>query len=256
MDTTSADSSPRIAVVTGAGTGIGRAVALGLLGAGWCVALLGRRLAPLQDTARRAPHADRTLCLPTDVSDADAVAHAFTAIVAQWGRVDLLFNNAGTFAGGGPLQDVTAQTWREVMAVNLDGAFFCAQAAYAQMLRQSPPGGRIINNGSVSAQVPRPHAVAYSTSKHAINGLSKSLALEGRAHGITCGQIDIGNALTELTADMPRGMLQPDGQRRPEATMGLQPVVDAVLYQAHLPPGVAVPFMTVMAAGMPLVGRG
>jgi NAD(P)-dependent dehydrogenase (short-subunit alcohol dehydrogenase family) len=209
-----ADSS-RIAVVTGAGSGVGRAVTLALLAEGWSVVLAGRRAEALTQTLARVPDggvaAPKTLAVPTDVTRSTAVDALFAAAVDRFGRVDLLFNNAGTFGTPRPVDELPEEEWRAVVDVNLTGAFLCAQAAFRTMRRQSPSGGRIINNGSVSAQVPRPHSVAYTATKHAITGLTKSLSLDGRAHGIACGQIDIGNAATEMTVRMREGILQADG---------------------------------------------
>jgi len=243
------------ALVTGAGSGIGRMFTRALLERSWSVALLGRRETALRETLDGIDHRN-ALVLPTDISDHASVEHAFAQTTATFGRLDLLFNNAGTFAGGGPLEDIDAGIWRDVVDVNLNGAFYCAQAAYRAMKAQSPQGGRIINNGSVSAQVPRPNSAAYTATKHAITGLTKAIALEGRRYGIACGQIDIGNAATPLARDLPKGMLQADGTVRPEPTMKVEDVVDALLYMACLPLEANVLSLTVMASSMPLVGRG
>ncbi|MER7833129.1 MULTISPECIES: SDR family oxidoreductase [unclassified Streptomyces] len=255
------DAVRRIAVVTGAGSGIGRSVAVALAGAGWSLALAGRRADALEETAelvRAAPgSAGGALCVPTDVTSPREVAALFTAVREAYGRVDLLFNNAGSFAGGGtPVEDLDPETWRQVVDVNLTGAFLCAQAAYRQMKEQSPRGGRIINNGSVSAHVPRPHSVAYTATKHAVTGLTRSLALDGRAHGIACGQIDIGNAATEMTRRMEEGILQPNGTLAPEPVMDAADVARTVVHMASLPLEANIPFVTVMATGMPYLGRG
>ena len=248
---------PSTVIITGAGSGIGRETTIAFLRKGWNVVLAGRALRSLEVTRAAADVVSgRSLVVPTDVTDFDAVEHLFAATVKAFGRVDLLFNNAGTFQSGGPLDSVTPAAWRSVLDVNLTGAFFCAQAAFRCMKAQSPQGGRIINNGSVSAQVPRPNAVAYTATKHAITGLTKSLSLEGRPFDIACGQIDIGNAATDMTKDVPTGMLQADGSMRREPTMSAEHVVSAVLYMAGLPLQANVQFMTVMASGMPFIGRG
>jgi NAD(P)-dependent dehydrogenase (short-subunit alcohol dehydrogenase family) len=246
-----------VAVVTGAGSGIGREVTLALLGAGYAVALAGRRAEPLEATiaASGAPP-DAAIAVPADVADAAAVDALFDAALERFGRIDLLFNNAGLFGRPAPFQDYAPEEWRAVVDVNLTGAFLCAQRAYRAMLAQDPRGGRIINNGSISAHVPRPNAVAYTATKHAITGLTKQLALEGRAHDIACGQIDVGNAATDMTAGIARGALQADGTTAPEATMDAANVARAVLYMAGLPLDANVLFLTVMATGMPFVGRG
>jgi NAD(P)-dependent dehydrogenase (short-subunit alcohol dehydrogenase family) len=244
-------------VITGAGSGIGRRTAIAFLNDGWNVVLAGRSIESLE-AARAAARADtsRSLLMSTDVTDAYAVDRLFAAAVEAFGRIDVLFNNAGTFQGGGPLDMVTPAAWRAVVDVNLTGAFFCAQAAFRRMKSQAPQGGRIINNGSVSAQVPRPQAVAYAATKHAVTGLTRALSLEGRPFDIACGQIDIGNAATDMTKGVQTGMVQPDGTVRPEPTMSADHVVEAVRYMASLPLQANVQFMTVMATGMPFVGRG
>jgi NAD(P)-dependent dehydrogenase (short-subunit alcohol dehydrogenase family) len=247
----------RIAVVTGAGSGLGRDVAHALLGAGYRVALAGRREAALRETvAGTDAAADRAIVVPTDVADREAVAALFARVRGELGRVDLLFNNAGWFGRPAPIEDVAFEDWEAIVATNLTGAFACAQEAFRAMKDQSPRGGRIINNGSISAHVPRPFAVGYTATKHAVTGLTKALALEGRAHDIACGQIDIGNAATDMTAAMERGVPQADGSIAPEATMNARHVADAVLYMAGLPLDANVLFMTVMATKMPYVGRG
>ncbi|QGV80912.1 SDR family oxidoreductase [Streptomyces ficellus] len=246
----------RIAVVTGAGSGIGRSVALALAQDGWSLALAGRRAQPLAETAALTG-ADDTLCVPTDVTSADAVTALFAAVRDRFGRVDLLFNNAGSFAGGGtPVEDLDPETWRAVVDVNLTGAFLCAQAAYRQMREQSPQGGRIINNGSISAHVPRPHSIAYTATKHAMTGLTKSLSLDGRAHRIACGQIDIGNAATDMTRRMETGILQANGDLAVEPVMDATDVARTVAHMAALPLEANVQFATVMATAMPYIGRG
>jgi NAD(P)-dependent dehydrogenase (short-subunit alcohol dehydrogenase family) len=247
----------RIAVVTGAGSGLGRDVAHVLLGSGSRVALVGRREAALRETAAGAgAAADRAIVVPTDVADREAVAALFARVRDEFGRVDLLFNNAGWFGRPAPIEDVAFEDWEAIVATNLTGAFACAQEAFRAMKDQSPRGGRIINNGSISAHVPRPFAVGYTATKHAVTGLTKALALEGRAHDIACGQIDIGNAATDMTAAMERGVPQADGSIAAEATMNARHVADAVLYMAGLPLDANVLFMTVMATKMPYVGRG
>lgn len=246
----------RIAVVTGAGSGIGRGVALALAEAGWSVALAGRRREPLEETAASVPSSD-VLCVPTDVTSPAAVTALFDVVRDRWGGVDLLFNNAGTFAGGGtPVEDLDHETWRSVVDVNLTGSFLCAQAAFRTMKEQSPQGGRIINNGSISAHVPRPHSIAYTATKHAMTGLTKSLSLDGRPYRIACGQIDIGNAATEMTARMQSGILQANGQLAAEPVMDAADVAATVVHMAGLPLEANVQFATVMATAMPYIGRG
>jgi len=241
-----------VAVVTGAGSGVGHAVARTLLAAGFQVALAGRREDALRETA--SGFADSALVVPTDVSHEDSVVALFAAVVEKWGRVDVLFNNAGTNVGATPIEEFSLSAFEKVVAVNLTGAFLCAREAFKVM--KTHGGGRIINNGSVSASVPRPNAVAYNATKHAITGLTKSLSLEGRAHNIACGQIDIGNAATDMTARMGQGVLQANFETRPEPTFDVRHVADAVLYQAQLPLNANVQFMTVMATTMPYIGRG
>jgi NAD(P)-dependent dehydrogenase (short-subunit alcohol dehydrogenase family) len=242
-----------VAVVTGAGSGIGREVARALLGAGYSTVLAGRREATLRETAGDEEGA---LIVPADVTDPASVDRLFAATRDAHGRVDLLFNNAGVFGPHAPVEDVTAEQWSNVVATNLTGAFLCAQAAFRAMKEQRPRGGRIVNNGSISAHVPRPHAIAYTATKHAVTGLTRGLALEGRAHDIACGQIDVGNAATEMTAAMERGVMQADGSVAPEPTMAARNVAEAVLYMARLPLDANVLFLTVMATTMPYVGRG
>jgi NAD(P)-dependent dehydrogenase (short-subunit alcohol dehydrogenase family) len=248
--------APGVAVVTGAGSGIGRAAALALASRGWAVVLAGRRAEALAATRAQATEGARLLVQPTDVSDPAQVEALFDAAVAAFGRVDLLFNNAGTGAPPVPLEDLSLEDWRRVVDVNLTGAFLCLQAAFRRMKAQTPQGGRIINNGSISAQVPRPRSVAYTATKHAMTGLTRQASLDGRAYGIACGQIDIGNAATEMTARMSRGVLQADGRLVPEPTMDVSAVGEAVAYMAGLPPDANVQFMTVMATAMPFIGRG
>lgn len=242
-----------VAVVTGAGSGLGRVIAQGLGAAGFSVALLGRRRAVLEETAAEMADA---LVVPADVTAADDVDAAFAAVVDAWGRVDVLINNAGTFGPSGEVDEIAVSAWLEVVSVNLTGSFLCARAAFAQMKRQDPRGGRIINNGSISAHVPRPGSAAYTATKHAVSGLTKALALDGRAHNIAVGQIDIGNAATELTAGIAVGARQADGSVRPEPTFDPRHVADAVVQMARLPLDVSVPTMTILATGMPYLGRG
>jgi len=244
----------RIAVVTGAGSGIGREVATSLLGAGYAVALAGRREAPLRETA--AAGSGRAIVVPGDVTDPVSVRSLFARVREEFGRVDVLFNNAGLFGAPAPIEDFALDEWQAVLATNLTGSFLCAQEAFRAMKDQSPQGGRIINNGSISAHVPRPYAVAYTATKHAITGLTKAISLEGRRYDIACGQIDIGNAATAMTAAMQRGVPQADGSVASEPVMDATHVAEAVLYMAGLPLDANVEFMTVMATKMPFVGRG
>lgn len=243
-----------VAVVTGAGSGIGRVVGAALLRAGWRVALAGRRAGPLHETA--AASAGEALVVPTDVTDPASVAALFGQVIGRWGRVDLLFNNAGTFGPAGAVDEVSVGDWRQVVDTNLTGAFLCAREAYGAMKRQRPQGGRIINNGSVSAHAPRPESVAYTATKHAITGLTKSISLDGRSVQIACGQIDIGNAATEMTAGVARGTRQADGTGAAEPTFDAAHVADAVLFMAGLPLDANVLFLTITATTMPFVGRG
>jgi NAD(P)-dependent dehydrogenase (short-subunit alcohol dehydrogenase family) len=245
----------KVAIVTGAGSGIGRAAALALVAEGYIVALAGRKRETLEQTADLAP-ADQTLLVPTDVTDPQSVQALFDAAVAAFGRVDVLFNNAGTGAPPVPLEELTFDQWRRVVDTNLTGPFLCTQAAFRVMKAQDPRGGRIINNGSISAHTPRPHSAPYTATKHAITGLTKSTALDGRRYDIACGQIDIGNAATEMTARMSAGILQPTGETMVEPTMDVNVVAKAVVYMASLPLDANVLFMTVMATKMPFVGRG
>jgi NAD(P)-dependent dehydrogenase (short-subunit alcohol dehydrogenase family) len=240
-------------IVTGAGSGIGRAVARAFLEQGWRVGLVGRREALLHETANGAPGA---LALPCDVTDEAQVEAAFDGAMAAWGRIDVLFNNAGAGLVAQTIDEVSLAEWRGVMSVNIDGMFLCARAAFARMRGQSPQGGRIINNGSISAHAPRPGSVAYTVSKHAVTGLTKTLALDGRAFDIACGQIDIGNAASAMTARMTGGVPQADGSVRPEPVMDVAEVARSVLYMASLPLSANVPFLTVMATKMPFIGRG
>ncbi|MCY0954047.1 SDR family oxidoreductase [Streptomyces sp. H27-S2] len=251
------ESGKKTAVVTGAGSGIGRSVALALAAAGWAVAAAGRRTGPLEDTAAAAGAGADVFPVRADVSDPDDVTALFGAVRERYGRLDLLFNNAGTFGPGGvALEDITHEAWRSVVDVNLTGAFLCAQAAFRLMKAQDPQGGRIINNGSISAHVPRPHSIAYTATKHAVTGLTKSLSLDGRPYRIACGQIDIGNAATEMTERMQTGILQADGRLAVEPVMDAADVARTVLHMAELPLEANVQFATVMATNMPYVGRG
>ncbi|MEU2335973.1 SDR family oxidoreductase [Streptomyces sp. NPDC006654] len=246
----------KIAVVTGAGSGIGRAVAVELLRAGWSVALAGRRPATLEATAALVPEGT-SVTVRTDVAVERDVDGLFAAAVDRFGRVDLLFNNAGTFGPGGvAVEDLSYDAWRHVVDTNLNGAFLCARAAFRQMKEQDPQGGRIINNGSISAHTPRPRSVAYTATKHALTGLTKSLSLDGRPYGIAVGQIDIGNAATEMTARMETGALQANGEIVPEPVMDVADVARTVRHMAELPLAANVQFATVLATAMPYVGRG
>ncbi|HVQ30141.1 MAG TPA: SDR family oxidoreductase [Vicinamibacteria bacterium] len=247
----------RVAVVTGAGTGIGRAAALALLKDGYRVVLAGRRAPLLEETAGAAGEgAARALVVPTDVTDPAAVQRLFARTREAYARLDVLFNNAGRGAPAVPLEDLTYEQWKAVVDVNLTGMFLCAQEAIRLMKSQVPRGGRIINNGSISAHTPRPDSAPYTATKHAVTGLTKCIALDGRKHDIACGQIDVGNARTELAAKMEKGVPQADGQIRPEPLMDVAHVGSAVLYMANLPLDANVPFMTLMATAMPFAGRG
>jgi NAD(P)-dependent dehydrogenase (short-subunit alcohol dehydrogenase family) len=247
----------KFALVTGAGSGIGRAAALALQAAGYCVALAGRRAAELQATAAAAnPQGGRMLAVPTDVGKPESVDALFAAIQDAFGRLDLLFNNAGMGAPGIPMEDLSFEQWSAVVAVNLTGPFLCAQHAIRMMKAQQPRGGRIINNGSISAHTPRVNSAPYTATKHAITGLTKSIALDGRAFDIACGQIDIGNAGTEMTQRMAAGVPQANGSTMAEPTMDVRHVADAIVYMAGLPLDANVQFLTVMATKMPFIGRG
>ncbi|WP_327182709.1 SDR family oxidoreductase [Streptomyces sp. NBC_01334] len=246
----------KIAIVTGAGSGIGRAVSVELLRAGWSVALAGRRAETLEATAALVPEGAH-LAVRTDVSRPEEVTALFDAVRDRFGRLDLLFNNAGTFGPGGvPFEELPYDAWRHVVDTNLNGAFLCAQGAYRQMKEQDPRGGRIINNGSVSAHTPRPLSAPYTATKHALTGLTKSLSLDGRAYGIAVGQIDIGNAATDMTARMQTGALQASGETAPEPVMDVADVARTVRHMAELPLEANVQFATVLATAMPYVGRG
>ncbi len=242
--------------MTGAGSGIGRSAALALLEAGYKVVLAGRREAALRDTAKAAPDGAETLVVPTDVSDPGSVRELFTKTKDAFGRLDLLFNNAGANAPGLPLEDLSVEQWRLVVDVNLTGAFFCIQEAFRLMKDQTPRGGRIINNGSISAHAPRPNSIAYTATKHAVSGLTKSTSLDGRKYDIACGQIDIGNAATEMAARMAKGVPQANGETAVEPLMDVDQVGRAVVHMADLPLDVNILFMTIMATKMPFVGRG
>ena len=249
-------SSDKVAIVTGAGTGIGRASALALSEAGYVVTLAGRRREPLEETAEAAGEGARTLVVPTDVSDAGSVRALFAASQEAFGRLDLLFNNAGRGAPPVPLEDLAVEQWRKAVDVNLTGVFLCTQEAFKIMKSQDPMGGRIINNGSISATAPRPNSAPYTSTKHAVTGLTKSTSLDGRKYDIACGQIDIGNAATEMTAVIAKGVPQAHGAIEAEPTMDVENVARAVVYMASLPLDANVQFMTVMATKMPFIGRG
>ena len=245
-----------VAVVTGAGSGLGRSISRALLVAGWQVAAAGRRWAPLQETVAAAPAAGAALPVLADVTVPDSVAALFAAVGNRWGRLDLLVNNAGIFGPAGAVDEISVADWRRAVDTNLTGAFLCCQQAVGMMKAQDPPGGRIINNGSISAHVPRPGSAAYTATKHALTGLTKSISLDGRRFGIACGQIDIGNAATEMTQRMSRGVMQADGSVAPEPVMDVCAVADAVRYMASLPLDTNVQFLTITATTMPYIGRG
>lgn len=248
---------PKIALVTGAGSGIGRAVVIGLLADGFTVVLAGRRAQPLEAIVEQAHAAGQTaLAVPTDVRDPVSVANLFATIEERYGRLDVIFNNAGINAPAIPVDELDLNHWMEVMAINVTGVFLCSRAAFGLMRRQSPQGGRIINNGSISAHTPRPFTAPYTASKHAVLGITKALALDGRRYGIACSQIDIGNALTDLSERMTRGVLQANGDTAPEPMVDVKHIADAVRYMASLPLSANVLNMTVMATNMPFVGRG
>jgi len=250
-------SSEKTAIVTGAGSGIGKHVALALLREGYSVALAGRRSEPLEATAREGKSSgSRMLVVPTDVSDPAGVKALFDKTKEAFGRLDLLFNNAGVGAPGVPLEDLTYEQWKAVVDTNLTGVFLCTQEAFRIMKSQQPRGGRIINNGSISAHTPRPNSAPYTATKHAVTGLTKATSLDGRKYDIACGQIDIGNAATELTAKMSKGVPQANGSVAVEPTMDVEHVARAVVYMASLPLDANVQFMTVMATKMPHLGRG
>jgi NAD(P)-dependent dehydrogenase (short-subunit alcohol dehydrogenase family) len=250
-------SAVKVAIVTGAGSGIGRAAAVGFLREGYAVALAGRRKDALAETVAEAgQEAERALVVPTDVTKAESVRALFDETRRVFGRLDLLFNNAGMSAPGGLLEDLTIDQWQAVVDVNLTGAFLCTQHAFRLMKAQDPRGGRIINNGSISAYAPRPNSAPYTATKHAITGLTKSTSLDGRKYDIACGQIDIGNAVTPMTARFGTGTLQATGEVAIEPRLDVEHVVKALLYMAGLPLDANVQFMTVMATKMPLIGRG
>jgi NAD(P)-dependent dehydrogenase (short-subunit alcohol dehydrogenase family) len=245
----------KIAIITGAGSGIGRQVSLSLSNAGYSVVLAGRRVQPLEETARLISNAP-TLVVPTDVSQPESVSDLFGKTRDRFGRLDLLFNNAGTNLPAVPLEDIAFDQWQSVVNVNLTGMFLCTQEAFRLMKSQDPRGGRIINNGSISARTPRPNSIAYTATKHAVTGLTKSTSLDGRKHNIACGQIDIGNAATDMTLRMREGIAQADGSVKVEPTMDVGNVGSAVVYMAGLSLDANVQFMTLMATSMPLIGRG
>lgn len=249
-------STDRIALVTGAGSGIGRASALALQKAGFSVVLAGRRMEPLEETASAAAGSHKMLCIACDVADEASVKALFAKTQDAFGRLDLLFNNAGIFIPGTPIEDIALQDWNNVVAINLTGAFLCAREAVRQMKSQDPQGGRIINNGSISAFSPRPNSVAYTTTKHAISGLTKSLSLDGRKHNIACSQLDIGNAGTQIVEKIKSGIAQADGRLMPEPIMDVAHCASAVVYMASLPLDANVQNMTIMATKMPFIGRG
>jgi NAD(P)-dependent dehydrogenase (short-subunit alcohol dehydrogenase family) len=246
----------RIAIVTGAGTGVGKASALALLQNGYSVALAGRRAEPLAQTADEASAPGHVLVIPTDVSDPDSVRDLFDRTVQRFGRIDLLFNNAGVFPPATPLEELSVAHWRRAVDINLTGMFLCIQQAFRVMKAQTPRGGRIINNGSTAAHVPRPRSIAYTATKHAITGLTRSAALDGRSHDIACGQIDIGNAATEMAAAFANGVLQANGDTAVEPLMDVACVAQAVVHMAALPLDANVLFQTIIATKMPFVGRG
>jgi NAD(P)-dependent dehydrogenase (short-subunit alcohol dehydrogenase family) len=250
------NSPKKVAIVTGAGTGVGKAAALALLADGWCVALAGRRPEPLAQVIVQSGAADRALAVPTDVADPASVLALFEGTAKAFGKVDLLFNNAGVNAPGIPLEDLTLAQWKNVVDINLTGMFLCIQQAFRTMKAQTPQGGRIINNGSISAHTPRPNSIAYTATKHGVMGLTKTAALDGRKYNIAVGQIDIGNAATEMAARMATGVTQANGETAIEPLMDVNIVAQSVLYMANLPPEANVLFHTVMATRMPFVGRG
>ena len=246
----------RIAIVTGGGSGIGKAAALALLGDGWRVAVAGRRKDPLDEVVAQSGTGERALAVPTDVSDPASVEALFAATLKAWGRVDLLFNNAGIGLGGALLEDIAIEDWKRVVDTNLNGMFYGIREAFRVMKAQTPMGGRIINNGSISAHAPRPNSVAYTATKHAVTGLTKTASLDGRKYDIAVGQIDIGNAMTDLAARMAQGVPQANGEIAVEPLMNVQIVGQSILYMANLPLEANVLFHTVMATKMPFVGRG
>jgi NAD(P)-dependent dehydrogenase (short-subunit alcohol dehydrogenase family) len=245
----------QVAVVTGAGSGLGRHIALMLAQAGWQVAAAGRRLATVQETAAQAP-AGSVLPVVADVTVADSVAALFATVEERYGRLDLLVNNAGVFGPAGAVDEISVEGWQTIVATNLTGSFLCAQHAVRMMKAQRPQGGRIINNGSISAHAPRPGSVGYTATKHAITGLTKSISLDGRKYGIACGQIDIGNAATDMTSGIARGAIQANGSVLPEPTFDARHAAEAVLFMAGLPLDANVQFLTITATTMPFIGRG
>ena len=246
----------KIALVTGAGTGVGKAAALAFLKDGYAVALAGRRAEPLHEVIAQSGAADRALAVPTDVSDPESVKALFAATVQKFGRLDVVFNNAGVNAPGIPLEDLTLAQWKNVVDINLSGVFYCIQEAFRVMKTQTPQGGRIINNGSISAHAPRPNSIAYTSTKHGVAGLTKTASLDGRKYNIAVGQIDIGNAATEMAQRMASGVMQANGEIAIEPLMDVNIVGQSVLYMANLPLSANVLFHTVMATKMPFVGRG
>ncbi len=246
----------KVAIVTGGGSGIGRAVTHGLVDDGYHVLIAGRRENRLAQTRNGARDPEKISLVAADISNVQGVQAVFDKLTSTFGRLDLLFNNAGTGAPPVPIEDLTVEQWNRVVGVNLTGVFLCTQRAVKLMKEQDPQGGRIINNGSISAHVPRPNSAPYTATKHAVTGLTRSTSLDGRRFNIACGQIDIGNAYTRMTARMSEGVQQPDGTTKPEPTMDVRAVVDAVRYMAALPPDANVPFLTVMANEMPFMGRG
>lgn len=247
----------KVALVTGAGTGIGKASAIALARAGYNVVLAGRRLEPLEAAAREAEkHGQKAIAVSTDVGDPNSVRALFAKAKGAFGRLDVLFNNAGMGTPPMPFEDISYEQWKAVVDVNLTGMFLCSQEAFRIMKDQSPRGGRIINNGSISAYAPRPFSAPYTSTKHAVSGLTRACSLDGRAYDIAVGQIDIGNAATEMTERMAKGVLQPDGSTKVEPRMDVQQVADAVVHMAGLPLETNVMFMTIMATKMPFVGRG
>lgn len=249
-------SQQKIAVVTGAGSGVGRATSLALMKAGYTVVLAGRRADKLEETAKLGEAVGKSLPVPTDMTDPGSIAALFAKVTGSFGRLDLVFNNAGIGAPPVPFEDVSVAQWKAVVDTNLTAPFLCTQHAFRIMKDQTPRGGRIINNGSISAHAPRPFSAAYTSTKHAITGLTKASSLDGRAYDIACGQVDIGNAATDMTTRMIDGVLQPNGTKIPEPRMNVEAVANAVVYMASLPLDANVLFMTVMATKMPFVGRG
>ncbi len=250
------ETERKVAIITGGGSGIGKRTALALLSAGDAVVLAGRRAEPLESTVAESGAGERAMAVPTDVTDPESVRHLFATTIETFGRLDLLFNNAGVGAPAVPLEELSLGEWQCVIDTNLTGAFLCTQEAFRIMKAQKPRGGRIINNGSVSAHVPRPNSAPYTATKHAISGLTRATALDGRAYDIACGQIDVGNALTDMSERLGQGVLQANGEVKAEAMMDADHVAQAVVYMASLPLDANVPFITVMATKMPYMGRG